>query len=167
MATYYPPVGFHFRVEFQGFASGSDPDVRFQEVSGINVSIETETFQEGGENRFSHRFPKPVTFQNLTLKRGMLVGSKLIKWFQDAITGFTFKPTTVRVYLLNGDHETLESWDFINAYPVKWSIDPFNAQDGKVLVETIELCYQYYERKAEGSLPSPVPEPTFKDPSFG
>jgi len=146
MATYYPPVGFHFKVEFDGFGTGTDADVRFQEVSGLNVSIETEAYPEGGENRFSHRHVKPVSFQNLTLKRGMLVGSKLIGWFRNAIEGFKFKPTTVRVILLNEKHEPLEAWSFTNAIPVKWNIDPFNAQDGKVLAETIELSYQFFQR---------------------
>jgi phage tail-like protein len=147
MATYYPPVGFHFRVEFEGYASGTDPDVRFQEVSGLNVSIETEPYQEGGENRFTHRHVKPVSYQNLVLKRGVLVGSKLITWFKEAIDGFKFKPTTVRVILLNYEHQPLEAWTFTNAFPVKWNIDAFNAQEGKVLAETIELSFQFFKRE--------------------
>jgi phage tail-like protein len=147
MATYYPPVGFHFKVEFEGYASGTDFDVRFQEVSGLNAGIETEAYQEGGENRFMHRHPKPVNYPNLTLKRGVLVGSTLISWFKDAIDGFKFKPTTVRVILLNNEHQPLEAWSFANAFPVKWNIDPFNAQDAKVLAETIELSYQFFKRE--------------------
>jgi hypothetical protein len=34
---YYPPVGFHFRVEFLNI--GNDNDVRFQSVSGLNVEL--------------------------------------------------------------------------------------------------------------------------------
>ena len=53
MATYYPPAGFHFKIEFVG-VSGADSDTeqRFQEVSGLSVEIETEELREGGENRF-------------------------------------------------------------------------------------------------------------------
>lgn len=160
MASYYPPVGFHFKVEFDGFAHGDAPDVRFQEVSGLNVSLETETFQEGGENRFSHRFPKPVTFQNLTLKRGMLIGSKLIQWFRNAIEGFQFAPTRITVILLDEEHQALESWVFENAYPVKWNIDAFNAQEGKIVAETIEICYQYFTRTEEYTSFLPPTEPS-------
>ena len=49
---YYPPVGFHFKVEFIGI--GNDNDTRFQSVSGLNVEYDTESFKEGGENRFEH-----------------------------------------------------------------------------------------------------------------
>ena len=142
MAKYYPPVGFHFKVEFEGFGTGTDADVRFQEVSGLNVSIETEAYQEGGENRFMHRHPKPVSYQNLVLKRGMLIG-----WFTDAIEGFRFKPTTVHVILLDETHAPLEKWTFVNAFPVKWNIDAFNAQDAKIVAETIELSYQFFKRE--------------------
>lgn len=153
----YMVTGFHFVVNFdtEGKAglrtSDTDPDVGFQEVSGLNASIETETFQEGGENRFSHRFPKPATYQNLVLKRGMLIGSKLIGWFKKAIQDFSFEPVTVTVTLKNENHEPLESWTFFNAYPVKWNIDSFNAQDGKIVAETIELSYQYFIRNVENS----------------
>lgn len=151
MASYYPPVGFHFKVQFEGIPlkageTKNDNDIRFQEVSGLNASIETETYQEGGENRFSHRLPKPATYQNLVLKRGMLMGSNLINWFNDAITGFKFKPARVIVTLLNEKHQPLETWSFENAYPVKWNIDAFNAQDSKIVAETIELSYQYFTR---------------------
>ncbi len=56
MPSYYPPVGFHFRVEFESISSESD-DTRFQEVSGLNAELGVEELVEGGENRFSHRFP--------------------------------------------------------------------------------------------------------------
>lgn len=151
MATYYPPVGFSFKVLFE--FDGVDPknpksaEAGFQEVSGLNVTIETEIYQEGGENRFSHRLPKPVTFQNITLKRGMLLDSTLINWFYDSTSGFKFQPITVHIHLLDEDQNPLESWSLIGAYPVKWNIDPFNSQDGKVVAETIELCYQYFDRQ--------------------
>ena len=51
MANYYPPVGFHFRVEFD-LPQASDNDIRFREVSGLSMELEEETYNEGGENRF-------------------------------------------------------------------------------------------------------------------
>ena len=68
---YYPPVAFKFHVfidDIYGAKEGS-----FQEVMGLNVKIETEDIQEGGENRFVHKFPKAPKYPNLILKRGMLI----------------------------------------------------------------------------------------------
>jgi phage tail-like protein len=147
MATsYYPPLGFHFRVDF-GAGPGDTPDIRFQSVSGINASVpNSESYPEGGENRFTHRLPVRASYENLVLKRGMLVGSGLISWFKDAVEDFTFKPKEVTVTLLNGEHLPLQAWIFHNAWPTKWNIDGFDAEKNGIVVETIELSYQYFER---------------------
>lgn len=145
LATSYPPVGFHFRVDIEDLTSGGQ-DIRFQEVSGLNVSVGEETHNEGGENRFVHRLPSRITYEKLVLKRGMLIGSNLIAWFKNAVESFSFEPKTVTVTLLNGNHDPLEAWSFIQAYPVKWSISAFNAQNNELVIETIELNFQYFRR---------------------
>ena len=150
MASYYPPTGFHFRVEIDGF-----PDTSFQEVTGITSTIETQSFNEGGENRFAHKLPKPASYQNLSLKRGMLIGSGLIGWFRDAVEGFSFAPKDITVTLLNEEHQPLEAWSFLKAYPVKWDIGGLNAQGNEIVIETIELAYQYFTRvEVHSSLPT-------------
>lgn len=148
MATnYYPPVGFHFRVDFGGFPAESS-DIRFQSVSGINASVpNSESYAEGGENRFTHRLPNRSSFENLSLKRGMLVGSALIAWFRDALEDFKFKPKDITVTLLNSSHVPIESWIFYKAWPTKWNVDGFDAEKGAIVIETVEFSYQFFERK--------------------
>ncbi|MGD8777792.1 MAG: phage tail protein [Ignavibacteria bacterium] len=146
MPSYYPPVGFHFRVEFDGISSDAD-DTRFQEVSGLNSELGVEELIEGGENRFSHRLPGRAKYSNLVLKRGLLVGSELISWCKNAIENFEFETKTVNVTLLNEEHEPVsETFSFINAYPVKWSISDFKSTDNSIVIETLELAYQYFRR---------------------
>ncbi|MCW3084474.1 MAG: phage tail protein [Bacteroidetes bacterium] len=147
MPSYYPPVGFHFRVDFGGFPS-EGADIRFQSVTGINASVpNSKSYAEGGENRFSHRLPERATYENLILKRGMLVGSQLIGWFKDAVESFKFSPKLVTVTLLNSSHVPLEQWVFYNAWPTKWNIDGFDAEKSGVVIEAVEFSYQYFERK--------------------
>lgn len=146
MAVYYPPVGFHFKVEFPGAGKG-DADTRFQEVGGLSAEITLEELAVGGENRFNYRLPGRAKYSNLILKRGMLKDSGLISWFTKAIEDFDFKPIDVNVYLLNEKHEISSSWIFMQAYPVKWVISDFKAQESSIVAETIELAYQYFRRK--------------------
>lgn len=143
MSTYYPPVSFHFKVEFDGIES-QETDIQFQSVSGLSVDIETEEFAEGGENRFKHKFPVRTKFPNLILKRGMVTNSKLIDWCRDAIESFQFKPINLTVKLLNEEHKPLVTWNVVHAYPVKWAVDDFNAEENKISIETIELAYNYF-----------------------
>jgi phage tail-like protein len=146
MDAHYPPVGFHFKVEFLGFGSG-DIDTRFQEVSGLSAEVAIEELAVGGENRFTYRLPNRARYNNLILKRGMLHHSDLIAWFSDAIEDFVFKPVDVNVYLLNDNHEISATWVLLQAYPVKWSISDFKAQESSLVIESIELAYQYFRRR--------------------
>lgn len=143
MATYYPPVGFHFSVEFTGLGT-SKKDHQFQSVSGLTVDIETEEITEGGENRFKHKIPVRTKYPNLVLKRGLLVDSEVVDWCKNAVENFDFKPIDLIVKLLNEKHEPLLSWNIVHAYPIKWSIADFNAEESKVVIETIEIVYNYY-----------------------
>ena len=146
MAVYYPPVGFHFRVEFT-LDGVHDGDIRFQEVSGLSAELGVEEVVEGGENRFSHRLPTRAKYSNLILKRGLLNDSRLIAWCTDAIENFVFEPTTVNVTLLNENHEPVaESFSFVRAWPVKWAVSDFKAQENSIVVETLELAYNYFSR---------------------
>jgi phage tail-like protein len=145
---YYPPVGFHFRVEFIGI--GNDNDTRFQSVSGLNMEYDIETFKEGGENRFEHKLPGRTKFADLSLKRGMLSDSNVIKWLLGILRDRDFmnnKPAIVQVSLLNDKHEPLRTWEFIDAWPKKWSVSDLNAQENSIVIETLDLAYKYFKIK--------------------
>ena len=144
MADYYPPVGFHFKVVFGGF--DDDLDVRFQEVAGLSAEVGLETLEEGGENRFTHNLPSRTKFTNLVLKRGLVADSGLVTWIRDAVENLDFKPVNLTVSLLNRNHEPLTTWNLVNAYPVKWSVGDFKAQENALAVETLEIAYHYFTR---------------------
>jgi phage tail-like protein len=139
---YYPPVGFHFLVAFLGI--GNDNDIRFQSVSGLSVEYDAETFKEGGENRFEHKIPVRTKYPDLSLKRGMLKDSGVIAWCLTAFQNRTFLPIQINVSLLNENHQPLRSWLIFNAWPKKWSVSDFNAQENSVVVETLDISYSYF-----------------------
>lgn len=143
MSNYYPPVGFHFRVEVLGLSPNGN-DARFTEVSGLTVEIGTEEVAEGGENRFVQKFPTRAKFTELTLKRGLLVNSGITDWINRTISNFDIQPKNVDVQLLNENHEPLITWHLINAYPTKWSVSDFNSTNSSVVVESLQLYYQYF-----------------------
>jgi phage tail-like protein len=143
MAHYYPPASFHFRVEFPDIST-IENDVLFQSVSGLTATMETETLKEGGENRFSHELPVRNKYSDLVLKRGALTSSEVIKWCRNALESFSFKPTTVLVHLLNDEHEPLITWNVAHAWPKKWSMADLNAEQNAVLIETLELSYNFF-----------------------
>lgn len=141
--TYYPPVSFYFRVEFPNI-SGEGADNSFQSVSGLSVEFDTETFKEGGENRFEHKLPTRSKYPYLVLKRGLLKDSKVIDWCRDAFESMVFQPTAVIVQLLNEKGDPLKTWNIVNAWPQKWSVSDLKSDDNTVVIESLELSYQYF-----------------------
>jgi phage tail-like protein len=143
MAAYYPPVGFHFRVEVLG-ASPSGSDTRFSEVAGLAMEMATEEVAEGGQNRFLQKYPVRARYPELVLKRGLLVGSELVGWVRACIEDLDIEPRNVDVMLLNDAHEPLLTWHVVNAYPTRWSVSDLNATASAIVVETLQLQYQYF-----------------------
>lgn len=142
---YYPPVGFHFMVDFVGI--GNNNDGRFQSVAGLNVEFDTEVYKEGGENRFEHKLPLRSKYPDLSLKRGMLTDSMVIKWVLDALQNRTIKPVQLNVILLNGEHQPLRTWNIFNAWPKKWMVSDFNAEENSIVIETLDMSYNYFTVK--------------------
>ena len=141
-----PPVGFHFLVSFLIRVVLAYPlDIRFQKVSGISSEIETTDIREGGENVFRHRLPNHVTYNNLVLERGFVVGSPLNIEFNVAMSTMEFAPSNVLVILLNEDSIPIAGWLFQRAYPVKWSTSDLDANNNGVVIDTMELAYARFQ----------------------
>jgi phage tail-like protein len=157
---YYPPVGFHFDVRILdkydaiGAATGAlgltaSVDGSFQEVSGISASINGKDHYEGGENRFAYKLPESISYSPLQLKRGLVSSlSALGEWCNETFeNGFDqpIETKTVLVNLLDESNLPLMSWVFLGAYPTKWSVSNFNAQNNEIVVESLELTYRRFE----------------------
>ena len=143
-----PLPAFYFAVSF-GNGTTID-DSAFSEVSGIGPEIDTETLVEGGENRFVHQLPKQVKQGQLELKRGVAnLNSPLAKWCKKTLEGefaIIIELQTVIVKLIGADGVALRAWQFNDAYPVKWSVDPFSSTKNEAAIEKICLAYSYFQR---------------------
>jgi phage tail-like protein len=137
--------GFHFRVEFlgQGFPEN---DSRFQSVGGLEVSVDTESVREGGENRFEYALPVKTSYATLSLKRGVVRDSGVIDWLKETMESLQVKPLDVLVSLLDQDHQALMSWNVKHAWPRKWSVSELNAMNNELVVESLDLQYLYFTR---------------------
>lgn len=151
------PVGFYFQVSILDMEALSiemgglhlpGSDIAFQEISGIEQEMNLKEVKSGGENRFKYRLPEGVTYKNLVLKRAAVVKfSPLAVWCTATLeSGFALPviPLNLQVQVLNAEGETCLSWTFVKTYPVKWSFSDLKSQENSILIETLELAYQYY-----------------------
>jgi len=135
-------LGFRFGVFF--FAGGVLPnplDIHFQKVSGLSAEVGTTPLKEGGQNLYTHKLPTRIEYGNLSLERGLVVGSPLNLEFNATMSLFKFYPSNVLVTLFNDIGVPVAGWLFIKAYPVKWATSDFNAEEEKVVIDTMELAY--------------------------
>jgi phage tail-like protein len=140
----YPYTGFHFLVVFELFPQLPN-DFRFQEVSGLSVEMNFDTYNEGGENRFFHSLPTRAHYSDLILKRGMFLASGIIAWAQDAIENFNYQPSNLLISLLDENSAPVCSWYVVNAIPLKLELSGLNAEQNQIVIESLTLRYEYYK----------------------
>ena len=143
MPAYYPPVGFHFRVQVLDLAPTND-DMRFTEVAGLSMELASEEVPEGGENRFVQKYPTRAKYPDLVLKRGLMVSSNVAEWIRECVQDMRITPKNVDITLLNEQHEPLLTWHVQKAWPTKWSVSDLNATSNSFVVETLQLSYQTF-----------------------
>lgn len=128
---------FTLKLELPGVKLGT-----FREISGIGVEVETMDYTEGGNNEFVYKLPVRVKYQNLVLKRGITHHSALLQWFQDARTqGVQSVKKDMTITLMGPGGETIRTWAFTDAYPVKWTGPTLNASSGQIATETLEIAH--------------------------
>jgi phage tail-like protein len=146
MAQINPIVGFHFSVAFELLPKQSI-DTKFQNVSGLKATVEMEPYKEGGQNLFTHQLPNRSGYQDLILKRSLTSDvSSLAKWCMNTIENFNFKPVNLVVSLLNETGVPLKSWYVYHAIPLSIEYADFNAEENKLIIETITLKYNFFKQ---------------------
>jgi len=113
----------------------------FTEVTGLALEVATEDVEEGGRNDFVHRIPGRCKVSNIVLKRGMTKSNDFLKWHLDVAQG-KLKPRSLSIIVYNVDGSESMRWNFINAYPVKWTGPQFKASDNGAAIETLELAHE-------------------------
>jgi phage tail-like protein len=132
-----PLTAFNFAVEIDGlFVAG------FSEVSGLQIEIEVFPYREGGRNDYELRLPGPAKYpQNLVLKRGLTLSDDLWAWCREVAEGAITRRSG-SVHLLGPDALPRLSWEFKEAYPVRWSGPDLRAGSSTVAIEALELVHK-------------------------
>ena len=114
----------------------------FSDCDGLEMSREIKTIREGGNNGVQVRLSGPITYGQLTLKRGITGNFDLWDWFE-AVQDDPSLRTDAEVVLFAPDGKT-ERARFVltRCLPLKLKGPPLSAKDGMVAVEEIQLAYE-------------------------
>lgn len=139
----YPLPKFHFQVEWGEGGNTDAPDLRFTEVSGLDVETEMIEYRDGNSPEYTKvKMPGMVKFSNVVLKRGMFQGLGTFSTWYDTIVLNKVQRRTVTIKLLNEEHQPVVTWQLNNAWPVKIQSTDLKADGNEVAIETMELVHE-------------------------
>ena len=142
-----PFIAFNFSVEISNAEIAPDGTAKplcsaaFAECDGIEMTMEVKTLKEGGANGQMVRLTGPVSFGQLTLKRGMTANFELWNWF-GAVVADPGLRADAEVVLLARDGNEQAAFLLRRCVPVKLKAPPLNAQNGMVAIEELQLAYE-------------------------
>lgn len=118
----------------------------FTECSGLGVTIEKDTYLEGGMNNKQYILLKPAKFNDVTLKRGITDDLEFWNWISQVLEG-TRKRYDVSIILFNQGGERMQTWSLRQAIPVSWKAPSLQASANNVAIEELTLAYERLEIK--------------------
>ena len=136
MARIDPYRGFNFLVEIDGITQAG-----FQEASGLDATTDVVDYREGSDANHVRKLTGLNKFSPVTLKRGITDSDQLWKWRQTVIDGKTERKNG-SIILLNEAGEEKLRWNFMDAWPSKWTGPSLNSTSTAVAVETLELTHE-------------------------
>jgi len=153
-ATARPFVTFNFRVRIE--LSGESKELcegAFAECDGLEMTMEPKTFREGGNNTTQYQVTGPMSYGQLTLKRGMTPAYDLWEWFARANTSddYSLRATT-HVDVLPSDRsaasgdatepDPLVTFILYDCLPIKLKAPALSANGGGVAIEELQVAYE-------------------------
>jgi phage tail-like protein len=113
----------------------------FSECSGVEMSMKTEDYREGGANGAVLHFANRVEWSAITLKKGVGSGTALWDWHYGFVVG-RGKRRDGAIVLLNDLHVPNSVWYFRRGLPTKYTGPALNAMQNGVAIEAIEINHE-------------------------
>lgn len=150
MPDEYPLIAFRFEVQLtvrdpQRFGLTSPLcQGQFSEIDGLDMSNEVKTVREGGNNLKQIHLVGPVTYGQVTLRRGMTTNLDLWKWFRAAAGGEENGRGTMAqgaVIMRDAANQPKFRFELTDCLPIKIKAPALNAKDGAVGIEEMQIAY--------------------------
>ncbi|MDO4804336.1 MAG: phage tail protein [Lachnospiraceae bacterium] len=127
---YYPLLNAAFQINI-----GSET-FSFARIKNISEIIEVETVQEGGNNWTVHNLARPISSSHkLILERGFLVDG-------GCDPGLTAGSRVYDVTIMVMEHGKIKkTYSFKEGIVTRWEISDFDALQGQVIYNTIEILH--------------------------
>jgi phage tail-like protein len=117
----------------------------FSECSGLEGTLSTEDYEEGGNNGRTLHFPTRMTWSNIRLKRGLGLSDDLWEWHWEFVEGHG-KRRDGLIILNDERQDAVKAWQFYRGIPIKWTGPAFNAAQSENAIEELEIAHEGLEQ---------------------
>ena len=140
-----PFTTFRFTVEIDvKGVSNQLCQASFSECDGLEMTMQPKTIREGGNNSQQIHLAGPVSYGQLTLKRGMTSNFELWDWFDTVLqSGQNGLRANAVVTMMTSDGTKKQaSFALTKCLPVKLKVPALNAKDGLIAIEEMQIAYE-------------------------
>jgi phage tail-like protein len=141
--------GYHVKL---GKVPGAESGLLFYSATSPSGTLDTpdfKTWDAQGNTVNSLGAGRQAQWTPLTLTRGVDDNKDLYEWFKQVqekgVTTETKKDLELTV--LSSDNKTLHTWNLVGAVITRYEHSAHNAQTNEILVNTVEIKYEYAELK--------------------
>jgi phage tail-like protein len=126
-------------------------DAAFAECDGLEMTMQPKTLEVGGLNDRQVHLIGPVTYSQLTLKRGMTSNLQLWDWFARGTRPGSVLTAHGEITLWAAAGTPVLQFTVLSCLPSRIRAPGFNARDGLVAIEELALVYEQLVVAAPGS----------------
>jgi phage tail-like protein len=143
-----PAVSSRFLFEVDGVEIGV-----FAQVSGLELRVEVASYDEGGENGYTHQLPGRLTWPHIILRRGVTDTDALFSWVRKsagndfAANNNKLTRCTAAITILGPDNSRLRAWELQDAFAVHWTGPKFDVTSSDFLEEELEIAHHGFRSK--------------------
>lgn len=133
-------VGVCFVVKIDDTSLGA-----FSSCEGLGAEVVLETREEGGNNIHVWQLPSRLKYPNIKLSRPLGADTaKLATWVSTMAAGYERKTAVIQA--MRADGTVVAEWSLVDVVPVRWTGPSLNAEQPKVLTETLEIAHHGFQK---------------------
>ncbi len=140
----YPFSAFNFRVLLT--LRGSKKiicDAEFSDCDGLEMSMAPKTIREGGANSRQIHLAGPMSYGQLSLKRGMTDSFDLWDWFEKVRRSYNLRADgEIHILSSSREREKKATFNLAGCLPLKLKAPTLNAKDGQIAIEEMQIAYE-------------------------
>ena len=134
----WPLPSFYFKVSISNVG-----DISCSEVSGLETEYEEIPSRAGDSPIFTkQKMPGLKKASDLTIKKGIFKDDKALWDWINKVKMNTIQREVVTVTLLDESGNPAKTWEVVNAWPKKLTVEGFKADGNTTSIETLVIAHE-------------------------